>query len=143
MAAMKNMALGAFSRMEDEPGVEFQEDRTIGQFCGDWISTNTSTRGIARISVRIADQGLSVRAFGAGEHGLIDWGTVLAEVFADGASSAGIRAFRAFYDFGFLETWLQAKTEKGVLVIASFIRFKDQSGRSNYFSREFFHRSSM
>jgi len=143
MAAMKNAALETFSRMEDEPGVEFQEDRTIGQFAGDWISTNTSTRGIARISVRTADEGLRVRAFGAGEHGLIDWGTAVAEVFADGANSPGIRAFRTFYEFGFLETWLQAKTERGVLVIASFTRFKDQSGRANYFSREFFYRSSI
>jgi hypothetical protein len=38
-----------------------------------------------------------------------------------------------------METHLQAKTEKGVLVVASFNRFKDQSGRSSYFSREFFY----
>jgi hypothetical protein len=140
---MKNTTVGETSRMEDAPGVGPQEDITVGQFCGDWIGTNTSTRGIARISIRAEDRGLSVRAFGAGEHELNDWGTVLAEVFAEGASATRVRAFRAFYDFGFLETWLQAKTEKGVLVIASFNRFKDQSGRSNYFSREFFYRASI
>jgi hypothetical protein len=126
--------------MEDQPGVSFQEDHTTGQFCGDWISTNPSTRGIARIKVQAREKGLSVHAFGAGEPELNDWGTVPAEVFTDGASSLRIRAFRAFYDFGFLETSLQAKTEKGVLVIASFNRFKDHSGRSSYFSREFFYR---
>ena len=140
MATSGSMAVGGISRLEDQPGVGFQEDHTIGQFCGDWVSTNQSTRGIAKIKVRTQDNGLSVHAFGASEPGLSDWGTAPAEVFTDGASSSRIRAFRALYDFGFLETHLQAKTEKGVLVIASFNRFKDQSGRANYFSREFFYR---
>ena len=140
MSTTKSTLVGEISRLEDQPGIAFQEDSSITQFCGDWISTNPSTRGIARVSVQAQGEGLSVHAFGAGDPGLADWGTVRAEVFTDGASSPRIRAFHAFYDFGFLETSLQAKTEKGVLVIASFNRFKDHSGRSSYFSREFFFR---
>lgn len=138
--ATKSTALEV-SRLEDQPDVAFQEDPTIEQFCGDWVSTNSSTRGIARINVQAQGKTLSVNAFGAGESE-IDWGTATAELFTDGASSARIRSFHARYDFGFLETCLQAKTEKGVLVIASFNRFKDDSGRANYFSREFFYRVS-
>jgi hypothetical protein len=62
-------------------------------------------------------------------------------VFTDGATSSTSLAFRAFYDLGFKETILQAKVKKGVLVVANFNRFKDGSGRANYFSREFFYRA--
>jgi hypothetical protein len=50
-------------------------------------------------------------------------------------------SFSAFYDFGFMETQLQAHVRQGVLIIAKFDRFKDNSGRANYFSKEFFYRA--
>jgi hypothetical protein len=129
----------AISRLEDQPGVQSREDFSIGQFYGDWITTNSASRGIARIKIAPRDGGLVVHAFGASQPELSDWGEVQAEVFIEGGYPSRIRAFRAVYDFDFLETCLQAKTEKGVLVVASFNRFKDQSGRSSYFSREFFY----
>jgi hypothetical protein len=129
----------AISRLEDQPGIRSLEDFAISQFYGDWTSTNSATKGIARIKIGWRDGGLVVHAFGASQPALSDWGEARAEVFVEAGDPSRIRAFRAVYDFGFLETHLQAKTEKGVLVIASFNRFKDQSGRSNYFSREFFY----
>ncbi len=58
----------------------------------------------------------------------------------DGRQAA---AFSAVYDFGFEEVRLQANVKLGVLVVASFNRFRDESGRSNYFGREFFYRVSV
>lgn len=139
MATHATTALFRTSRQEDT-GLQSQDDFTIRQFCGDWVTTNDSSRGIRRVVITQENDSLRLQAFGALPGNDRDWGMVDAEVFADGASSTRIRAFRAFFDFGFMETHLQAKTEKGVLVIASFNRFKDQSGRENYFSREFFHR---
>ena len=129
----------AISRLEDQPEIRSLEDFTISQFCGDWTTTNGATKGITRIRIARRDGGLVVHAFGASQPDLSDWGETQAEVFIEAGDPSRIRAFRAVYDFGFLETHLQAKTEKGVLVVASFNRFKDQSGRSNYFSREFFY----
>lgn|SRR5437879_4760797 len=128
----------AISRLEDQPGIRSLEDFTVRQFWGDWTTTNSATKGIARIKIAPREGGLVIHAFGASEAALSDWGETQAEVFVEAGDPSRIRAFRAVYDFGFLETHLQAKTEKGVLVLASFNRFKDQSGRSNYFSREFF-----
>ena len=48
---------------------------------------------------------------------------------------------RASYDFGFMDVVLHAWVKQGVLVIAIFNRFRDASGRSNYFDREFFYRA--
>jgi hypothetical protein len=129
----------AISRLEDQPGIQSREDFSIEQFYGDWRTTNVASRGIARIKIAPRDGGLVVHAFGVSPHDLCDWGEAQAEVFIEGGYPSRIRAFRAVYDFGFLETHLQAKTERGVLVVASFNRFKDQSGRSSYFSREFFY----
>lgn len=133
----------AISRLEDSPDASTQagDDTTIAQFVGDWTTTNQNSRGIARAVITPQGQDLLVHAFGVGETEPHDWGTVPAKVLADGSASSRIRAFHATYDFGFLESYLQAKTEKGVLVVATFNRFKDQSGRSSYFSREFFART--
>ncbi|HLJ86182.1 MAG TPA: hypothetical protein VKZ53_05125 [Candidatus Angelobacter sp.] len=129
------------SRLEDRyPSGGYEEDWTVQQFCGDWITTNGGSKGIAKAKIDFLDAKLIVHAFGAPASAPIDWGPVVAGIFTDGPNSSRIRAFHAFYDFGFMESYLQAKTEKAVLVVASFNRFKDQSGRANYFSREFFHR---
>ena len=48
--------------------------------------------------------------------------------------------FLARYDFGFSELSLAANEAQGLLIIASFSTFRDGSGRSSYFTREFFYR---
>jgi hypothetical protein len=110
-------------------------------FIGCWSSTNRDTQGIAKLVVRGDGQDLRVQAFGAGAPSLCEWGEVKGVVFADGPASNTGLAFRAFYDFGFKDTILQAKVKKGVLVVANFNRFKDGSRRASYFSREFFYRA--
>lgn len=110
-------------------------------FLGDWLSTNSATRGIARLKVAGDDDGLIIHGFGACPPSLVDWSTARGKVFADGVTSKRGLAFNALYDFGFKETYLQAKVKKGVLVVANLNKFKDDSGRSNYFSREFFYRA--
>ena len=109
-------------------------------FLGSWTSTNRDTQGIARLLIRDDGGQLAVRGFGACVPSLCDWGEARADVFADSPDSTRAYSFVARFDHGFKETSLQAKVEKGVLVVANFNRFKDGSGRANYFSREFFFR---
>ena len=111
-------------------------------FLGDWLSTNGHTRGIARLTIAGDDNGLNIHAFGACPPSLSDWSEARGRVFAEGVTSKRGLAFSAVYDFGFKETYLQAKVKKGVLVVANLNKFKDGSHRSNYFSREFFYRAA-
>jgi hypothetical protein len=129
-----------FVRDEDNASIAGNSD-TIAQypFIGTWITTNNSSRGIVKIIVRAKGQGLIIRAFGACSPEPCDWGETTATLFSDGPASFKGLAFSARYDFGFMATHLQAKVKKGVLVVAVFNRFSDSSGRSNYFSREFFY----
>ncbi len=107
---------------------------------GTWINTNPRVRGIARI-VLAADTGrFTVRVSGANGGSPIDWGEIPAEPFAYNAGSREVMAFSALYDFGFQRVHLQANVKQGVLVVASFNEFTDASGRSSYFTREFFYR---
>ncbi len=91
----------------------------------------------------IAHQGesLLLRTYGAWHPEPKDWGTTVARLFHTTVDSQNVRAFAAVYDLGFLKTHMQAKTEQGVLVVATFNQFTDGSGRANYFSREFFFRA--
>jgi hypothetical protein len=113
-------------------------DATV--FLGSWTSTNRDTQGISRLVIREKEGRLFVRAFGACVPSVCDWGEAAADVFADDPRSTRAYGFSARFDLGFKETSMQAKIEKGVLVVANFNRFKDGSGRANFFSREFFFR---
>lgn len=105
---------------------------------GTWINSNLDTNSIARIKITDSNGKLQLQVFAMGPGGLIDWGTSEAQVFASGPASRTGAGFTCRYDFGFAETRLQAMIMKGLLVLAQFHLFKDDSGRADYFLREYF-----
>ncbi len=112
----------------------------VTPFLGTWLNTNSATRGIAKIILENRGNTLTVHAFAACEPAPCDWGEIQAEtIYADRILSHKGIAFTALYDLGFMESHLQANVNQGLLVVASLTTFQDGSGRSNYFSREFFH----
>lgn len=106
---------------------------------GTWLNTDKATRGIAKMILTSRDGVLLVHAYGACAPSLCDWGEVEGAAFSSNVSSSEGMAFTATYDFGFMETSLAVYLKGGILVLDSFNTFKDESGRANYFSREFFH----
>lgn len=106
-------------------------------FLGTWQSTNAQTTGIARVEFSERDDRVFIRIYGADEDGLADWGEVEVDLFADQVDSPVGTKFRALYDFDFMEVRIHAWVKLGVLVLGIFNRFKDESGRVNYFDREF------
>ena len=105
---------------------------------GHWINSNPDTNSIARINITEAEDKLQLQVFAIGPDGLIDWGTAPAEVFAANPSSSTGAGFTGTYDFGFAEARFQAMIMKGLLVLAQFHTFKDDSKRANYFLREYY-----
>ena len=73
-----------------------------------------------------------------GPEGLIDWGSTSVKVFAGLPTSKVGAGFTCIFDFGFAETELQGMIMKGLLVLAQFHRFKDNSKRADFFVREYF-----
>ena len=105
---------------------------------GVWINSNPNTTGIARMVMSESDGELSVQTFAVGPGGLIDWGSTPVKLFAGLPNSQVAAGFTCTYDFGFAETELQGMIMKGLLVLARFHLFKDDSGRADYFLREYF-----
>ena len=107
----------------------------LSMLAGRWVNTNERTRGIAEI--RAVDDGgvLQLNVVGA----TLDWGIVPANVYFARNDEGLEQPFIASYDFVVMDVTLQGFLRQGVLVVLSFIRFRDGS-RANYFSKEFFHR---
>jgi hypothetical protein len=110
-----------------------------GGLAGTWVNSNPETNGIARMLMTEAGGKLSLRVYAVGPEGLIDWGEASGvTVFAPSPTSKSAAGFACLYDFGFVETRLQAMILKGLIVLAQFHRFKDESGRADFFVREYF-----
>jgi hypothetical protein len=128
-------------RAEDqiETDVDLAGKIDAAPLLGEWVNTNPETRGLVRVVIRRDGDDLMVRILGAKGESTFDWGETRASaLYAMSVQSSKVMAFTASYDFGFLEARLEANLSLGLLVIASFNTFRDRSGRSNYFSREFF-----
>lgn len=111
---------------------------------GTWVNTNVQSTGITKAVVNQDGGELSLRVFGASDGEPCDWGEVdVTSTFAESINSGRAISFIASYDFGFLKTELQANIAKGLLIITSLNRFKDDSARSDFFAREFFYRECM
>lgn len=115
----------------------------VGKLTGRWVNTNRETRGIAECVIEPDSQDLIVKVVGAGAEAPIAWPIARAQVLANLEEEAGQRtaALAVSFDFGFMKSEIYIRINKGVLVIVLFNSFLDDSGRSNYVTREFFHRA--
>lgn len=110
----------------------------LSELLGTWINADPETDDIIRFILAGQNDTFTVQVYGANTPEPIDWGEVEATPCATG-TTLEIAGFDARYDFGPVETLLAAYGAKGVLVIQTYTRFKDGSGRPDYFTREFFH----
>ena len=110
----------------------------LAHYVGHWTNTNPETSAITHFDFKQCGERFYLRASGAGYPG--DWGEVEVTPHAYDVSSPRGLAFLACYAFDFAEITLAGNENKGLIIIASYHRFKDGSRRSNYFKREFFYR---
>jgi hypothetical protein len=109
---------------------------------GRWANTNHDTRGIATCEIKRDGDEFTIDLYGAGADGPIAWPTVRTKALGNLEEEAGQRtiALAASFEFGFMKSEIYIRVNKGVLVIVLFNTFQDDSGRSNYLTREFFYR---
>lgn len=129
-----------FAQIRDRVTTESEASGSIdlSNLIGEWVNSNPDTTGVARMTVTQAGENLSLQVYAIGPEGLIDWGSVGIKLFAPSPSSQAVTGFTCLYDFGFAETQLQAMILKGLIVLAQIHKFKDGSGRVDYFVREYF-----
>ena len=105
---------------------------------GEWLNSNPDTTSIGRVTISESGGKLLMRVLAIGPEGLIDWGVAELAIFSSGPASSTPAGFISDYDFGFAETEIRGMIMKGLLVLAQFHRFKDESQRADYFVREYF-----
>ena len=128
-----------FAQLYDRVEIDsVAEPLDVSGLAGVWINSNPDTNGIARLEFFQIEDKLSVRVDAIGPDGLIDWGPAPVKLFAASPKSRATAGFTCTYDFGFAETRLQAMIMKGLIVLAQFHEFKDDSGRMAFFVREYF-----
>ena len=129
-----------FAQIRDRVEIDSKAPSSMdtSELIGTWINSNPHTTGIARVVMSRSNGNLSLRVYAVGPEGLIDWGTTEVSVFASAPASNAGAGFTCLYDFGFAEARLQGMIMKGLLVLAQLQRFKDESGRVDYFVREYF-----
>jgi hypothetical protein len=110
----------------------------IEAMAGRWLKTNESAQWIGSV-----DQ-LLVRVFSGGvEPSPADWGIVRSEiVYAGSISSGDARAggFVARYELPPMSIELQANHNLGLLVVATYVTFRQRGPLADRFTREFFRR---
>jgi hypothetical protein len=106
---------------------------------GDWVSATGLSGGISRVRTYRSGEALMVHAHGGCGPKPGDWGEVKADgVFANALRSNTGHAFCATFDNGKVSSHLQTYQGLGVVVVHAFHRFNDNSGRRDYFTREFY-----
>jgi len=105
---------------------------------GTWVNTYRETRSLCRFTLAPSASGYSIEMLAATESGTQTLGQTEVRPFAPNVNSRKADGFIARYDFEFLEMSLAAYCAKGLIVVSQYTRFKDGSGRPDYFNREFF-----
>ena len=123
-------------RVEIDPNVDTAIDHA--GLLGTWVNSIPDTTGVSRFVVTEDGGRLSARTYAVGPDDLIDWGSANVTVFASSASARVAAGFTCRYDFGFGETLLQGMILKGLVVLAQFHTFKDDSNRAPFFVREYY-----
>ena len=108
---------------------------SLKNIIGRWNNCDKNTRGLVRLVLGTKGTTLTVQGFGACVPTPCDWGVVEGIAYGDSVVATEAIAFSAHYDFGFKETIVTGYLDNGTLIVETYDRFKDGSGRSNYCSR--------
>lgn len=107
----------------------------ISTLLGAWTNSNSRTKWIKRFTLGKKGSIFTIHVHGAAEP--FDWGEVEAVTYMD---NIGELAFHAVYELETVNSLLAANTNKGLIIIAAFNRFKNGGGPSNFLCREFYYR---
>jgi len=121
----------------------------IERFAGSWKKTNEKPQWIESVDVETRGDILYVSIFGSAAPSPPVWGRVRAGViYATRSDTTDTRGggFLANYSFDDFDVEVQANLNLGLLVVATFVKFRGESGQAGLpvlqdrFTREFFFR---
>jgi hypothetical protein len=118
----------------------------VEAMAGRWIKTNDKPQWIAGLDVTVDGDDLLVRIFGGGAGpSPADWASVRTAVVYAGSLHGGnalAGGFLAHFDFPTMSVEVQANLNLGLLVVATYVTFKEPGPLADRFTREFFRRAT-
>jgi hypothetical protein len=111
---------------------------------GRWLKTNDKPQWIESLEIETVGGETFVHVRGSSSPSPDDWGRQRCRyVFAGAPDTTDARAggLIAHYDFEPMHVELQANYNLGLLVVATFVNFRQPGPHSDRFTREFFYRS--
>lgn len=132
-----------FSKLDDIlPSGYTVVGSTSEHVLGHWVNTNPSTGLIKEVTIEKEGDDYIFIVYGQGKDGqLVEWGKSKCLTYYSNIHADTIEGFTTTFDLDFMEIQLSANVKYGVLVLQMFSRFKDGSGRQNYYAREFYVRA--
>jgi hypothetical protein len=114
----------------------------VEAMAGRWIKTNEKPQWIGSLDIDVDGDDLLVRVYGGGAGpSPADWGVARSEIVYAGALASGdalAGAFVARYELPEASVELQANLNLGLLVVATYVDFREPGPYANRFTREFF-----
>jgi hypothetical protein len=101
---------------------------------GTWNNIDRSTRDLARLVITANGGVISVNPFGAGSPALCNWGVEPAIVYVSGAEAGLAVAFTAQFKLAFADVVITGNLRQNELLVKTFTRFTDGSGRFDYYT---------
>ena len=102
-------------------------------FAGLWVNEDDQTRGITKCKITHKDNSLIVQMWGSCTPQDCDWG----KNETDGEEK-GANRFELLWDQGFAESTVTYELVEGKLKLTNKRHFKDNSGRPDYTTTEYF-----
>jgi hypothetical protein len=118
----------------------------VEPMAGLWLKTNDGPQWIDSVEIAVDGDDLLVHVWG-GRSGPspADWGTARSEIVYASAMTTGdarAGAFVTHFAFESMFVELQANLNLGLLVVATFVSFREPTPFADRFTREFFHRAT-
>jgi hypothetical protein len=111
-------------------------------FVGTWVNKDSNTGGVTRLVITSAGGNkLNIQVFGKCHPTDCDWGTAPVTTYGLNVQDTNHTYATANYNKGFSNTLLTLNNGGSQIMLQSFTQFLDNSGRQNYYARDYFQKS--
>ena len=142
MKTTENTPLKFANSKENTEVVNQSLTADLSPLLGLWKNTDGNSANLVNAEFKEENGKVLMQVWGDNDSNPIDWGTTPCAVYTNAVDATTVEGLDAQYEFEFKTTKICGNVKLGILVLQVYNSFKDNSGRLDYFSREFYHKIS-
>ncbi|MEH2009293.1 hypothetical protein [Nostoc sp.] len=113
-------------------------------FIGTWVNKDANTSNITRLVITSGGSNkLKIQVFGKCHPSDCDWGTAPLLTYGINVQDTNHKYATANYNKGFANSFLTLGSARQEVLLQGYTQFLDNSGRQNYYSREYFQKQTI